>query len=157
MKACDNLTMRKAHVSEAGRIAAMSRLHIEHGLNWRWTPQKVRRHIRDAETMVLVASIEGEIAGFAIMRFGDNKAHLYLLAVEPKMQRRGIGRSMLEWLEQSCVTAGISHVRLELRKSNRAARAFYASLGYRYIGEVGGYYDKREAAVIMARSLYSAA
>jgi len=37
----------------------MSRLHIEYGLHWRWIPARVKRHIRDKDTMVLVASRDG--------------------------------------------------------------------------------------------------
>jgi len=131
----------------------MSRLLIEYGLNWRWTPAKVKRHIKDKDTMVLIASKEGTIAGFAIMRFGDNQAHLFLLAVQPEYRRTGIGQSMMQWLEKSCSTAGIQAVRLEVRASNRVAMRFYRSLGYRFLGRVAGYYDRREAAAILAKSL----
>ncbi len=103
--------------------------------------------------MVLIASRDGVIAGFAIMRFGDAQAHLFLLAVQPEFRRTGIGKSMMRWLEKSCRTAGIQQVRLEVRASNRGARLFYWQLGYRFLGQVAGYYDQREAAVIMARSL----
>ena len=145
--------MRAAHPSEARAIASMSRLHIEYGLNWRWTPAKIKRHIKDRDTMVLIASKEGTIAGFAIMRFGDNQAHLFLLAVQPEYRRTGIGQSMMQWLEKSCRTAGIQAVRLEVRASNRVAMRFYRSLGYRFLGRVAGYYDRREAAAILAKSL----
>ncbi len=131
----------------------MSRLQIEYGLNWRWTPAKVKRHIRDKDTMVLIASKDGTIAGFAIMRFGDDQAHLFLLAVQPEFRRTGIGRSMMRWLEKSCRTAGIQAIRLEVRRSNLGAMRFYRSLGYRFLGQVAGYYDRREAAAILARSL----
>ena len=145
--------LRAAHRSEAAKIACMSRLEVEHGLNWRWTPGRVRRHIDDRDTMVLVASIDGAIEGFAIMKFNDEDAHLFLLAVQPAMRRGGIGKALVRWLEKSCVTAGIRCIRLEVRASNIAARQFYERLGYRFVGQVAAYYDRREAAVIMARYL----
>ena len=153
LKPLANITLRAAHPSEAGTIASMSRLHIEYGLNWRWTPTRVKRQIRDKETMVLIASKEGTIAGFAIMRFGDDQAHLFLLGVQPDYRRNGLGRSMMQWLEKSCRTAGIRTIRVEVRVSNRAALRFYSKLGYRMIARVAGYYDRREAAAIMARTL----
>ena len=153
MEPLANITLRAAHSTEARAIASLSRLHVEYGLNWRWTPAKVKRHIKDKDTMVLIASRDGVMAGFAIMRFGDHQAHLYLLAVRPEFRRTGVGRSMMEWLEKSCRTAGIQAVRLEVRASNRSARQFYGKLGYRFLGQVAGYYDRREAAVIMAHSL----
>jgi len=149
----DSLILRAAHHSEAGAIAMMSRLQVEHGLNWRWTPARVRHYIRDKETMVLVASVDGVIVGFAIMKFRDQEAHLFLLAVQPAAQRSGVGKALLEWLEKSCRTAGMQQVRLEVRASNERAKQFYRQLGYRLVGQIAQYYDRREAAAIMVKSL----
>lgn len=149
----ESLKLRAAHASEASEIASISRLHVEHGLNWRWTPARVKRHIKDKETMVLVASMHGVLQGFAIMKFHDDVAHLLLLAVQPKVRRNGIGTALHQWLDKSCRTAGIQRVRLEVRASNQSARKFYENLGYRLVGQMAAYYDKREAAVIMGRAL----
>jgi ribosomal-protein-alanine N-acetyltransferase len=147
------LVLRAAHRSEASAIAAMSRLQVEYGLNWRWTPARVKRAILDADTMVLVASVGGVLEGFGIMKFHDDDAHLFLLAVQPKARRSGIGKSLVEWLEKSCRTAGIQRIRLEVRASNQEARRFYEHLGYRFVSQVSGYYERREAAVVMAKTL----
>jgi len=147
------LVLRAAHKSEASAIATMSRLQVEYGLNWRWTTARVKRHIREKESMVLVASIGGVLEGFAIMKFHDEDAHLFLLAVQPKARRTGIGRALVEWLEKSCRTAGIQQIRLEVRSSNRGARLFYERLGYQLVSQVAGYYERRESAIVMARTL----
>jgi ribosomal-protein-alanine N-acetyltransferase len=149
----ESLVLRAAHISEAGAIASMSRLLVEHGLNWRWTPARVRRSIRDKETMVLVASIDGHLSGFAIMKFRDADSHLFLLAVEPKVQCTGIGAALLAWLEKSCRTAGVRHIRVEVRVGNRSAKRFYERAGFRFIGQIAGYYDRHEPAVVMVKSL----
>lgn len=155
MKTESTLQMRAAHRSDAAEIAAISRLEVEHGLRWRWTPARVRAQIDDPETMVLVASINGDTAGFAVMRFGDLEAHLFLLAVKPLYRRSGTGRALLAWLEKSCRTAGIQNIRLEVRSGNRQAQRFYLGNGYRLLGRIAGYYDRKEAAVIMGKSLVS--
>ena len=152
----ESLVLRAAHISEAGTIASMSRLLVEHGLNWRWTLARVRRSIKDKETMVLVASSNGVLSGFAIMKFRDEESHLFLLAVEPKMQRTGIGAALLAWLEKSCRTAGMRHIRVEVRASNGIARKFYERSDFRVVGQETGYYDKRETAVVMVKSLVRA-
>lgn len=151
----NSLVLRAAHRSEASAIATMSRLQVEYGLRWRWTPARIRRCINDAETMVLVASVNGVIEGFAVMKFLDVDAHLLLLAVQPGARNSGVGRALVEWLEKSCRTAGIQRVRLEVRASNQAARQFYDALGYRYVSQIAGYYDGREAAVAMAKTLFN--
>ena len=126
---------------------------MEYGLRWRWTPRRVKRHIQDADTIVLLASDEGSMIGFAIMRFGDTTAHLLLLAVEPTARRQNVGRSMIKWLEKSCRTAGIQRIQLEVRSRNKAARRFYNALGFQYLGQIAGYYDRREAATVLGKSL----
>lgn len=152
----ESLILRAAHRSEASAIATISRLQVEYGLRWRWTPARIRDCIEDTETMVLVASISGVIEGFAIMKFLDDDAHLLLLAVQPKSRQSGIGRAMVEWLEKSCRTAGIQRIRLEVRASNDAARRFYEKLGFGLVSQVAAYYGKREAAVVMGKSLIAA-
>ena len=149
----ETATLRLAHVSEAALIANLSRLQVEHGLRWRWQASRVKRSISDPETVVLVATIAGEVVGFAIMKFGDLEAHLHLLAVAPKQRRSGIGRAMMEWLEKSCGTAGMQNVRLEVRANNDRAHAFYERLGYRKLGQIREYYDRRETAVVFGKRL----
>ncbi len=153
MNKIESLVLRKAHASEASEIASISRLHVEYGLNWRWTPARVKRHIKDKDTIVLVASMRGVLHGFAIMKFGDDTAHLLLLAVQPKVRRIGVGTALHHWLEKSARTAGIQQVRLEVRASNQSAKKFYESLGYRLVGQLAAYYDRRETAVVMGRVL----
>ena len=148
----ETLILRAAHICEAAEIASMSRQQVEYGLNWRWTPARVKRSIKDPETMVLISSKGGVMQGFAIMKFADETAHLMLFAVQPKMRRSGVGTAMLEWLEKSCVTAGIQLVRLEVRVSNKPARKFYEQMGYQLIGKLAAYYDKTETAVVMGKS-----
>lgn len=149
----ESLVLRAAHISEASAIASMSRLLVEHGLNWRWTPSRVRRSIKDKETMVLIASVDGRLSGFAIMKFRDEESHLFLLAVTQKMQGSGIGQALLAWLEKSCRTAGMRHIRVEVRAGNLKARQFYERFGFRFVGQVAGYYDRREPAVVMVKTL----
>lgn len=103
--------------------------------------------------MVLVASVNGIIEGFAIMKFNDDDAHLLLLAVQPQSRQSGIGRALVDWLEKSCRTAGIQRIRLEVRASNDAARRFYEKQGFGLLSQVAAYYDQREAAVVMGKSL----
>jgi ribosomal-protein-alanine acetyltransferase len=142
-----------ARADEAPSIARMSRQLVEYGLPWSWTDRRVEHCLRNRDCVVLAARDRRRLVGFAIMEFYDVHAHLALLAVQPGYQRLGIGRQLLEWLEASARTAGVFSVRLELRASNDAARLFYERLGYREAGSKQGYYDGREDALRMQRSL----
>ncbi len=142
-----------ARMADAPLIAAMSRRLIEAGLTPTWPPERVARHIQGAESIVLAAKRPGILLGFAVMQFGDSTAHLNLLAVDSAYQRRGLGRALLSWLEQSAVVAGTFLIQLELRATNLKARVFYEQLGYRETGRVPGYYQQLEDAIRMARDL----
>lgn len=146
-------TCELARRSDAETISNMSRWLIEAGLTPTWVPERVLWHLRDRESTVLVARDQATLVGFAIMQFRDTSAHLNLLGVMPSRQRSGIGRQLLQWLEASAITAGTFLIKLEVRETNLAARGFYASMGYREVGIVEGYYQARENAVRMSRDL----
>jgi ribosomal-protein-alanine N-acetyltransferase len=147
------LSLRLARPADAAAIANMSRDLIEYGLQWRWTPMRVAASIRAPDVNVLVACSHDNIAGFAIMRYGDDDAHLDLLAVAPRYRRAGIGRQLLEWLEECAVVAGIFNVALEVRAENEGAQLFYKRMGYSTLVQLPGYYQGIEAALRMSRDL----
>jgi len=149
-----NPTLRPAIPADAYEIAMMSRYLIEIGLRgWSWHPDRVIKAIRARETMVLVAEEKNILSGFAIMEFGDARAHLSLLAVKPAHQRRGIGRQMMDWLEESALTGGISTIELEFRVSNLSARGFYHGLGYNETKYLPAFYHGMETELWMSRDI----
>jgi ribosomal-protein-alanine N-acetyltransferase len=148
-----DLSLRLARPGDAVAIANMSRVLIEYGLRWRWTPERVAASIRAPNVNVLVARLHDQTAGFAIMRYGDEIAHLDLLAVGRSYRRTGVGRQLLEWLEKCAVVAGIFNIDLEVRAGNAGARRFYERMGYRLLDQLPGYYQGVEAAVRMGRDL----
>jgi len=147
------LAIQLARVPDACELAMMSRDLIEHGLGWSWTAPRIVRNIQSPDTLVITARVRAELAGFAIMYFAADHAHLNLLAVRPQSQRKGIGRRLIEWLEKSASTAGITDVYLEVRTQNMAARNFYRALGYVEFEEIRGYYNRVETAVRMVHDL----
>jgi len=149
------LSLQLARPADATTIASMSRVLIEYGLRWRWTPKRVVASIHAPNVNVLVARIDGHAAGFAIMRYGDDVAYLDLLAVAPPYRQAGVGRRLLEWLEKCAVVGGIFSVTLEVRAGNEGARRFYERMGYRTLVHLPGYYQGVEDALRMARDLSS--
>lgn len=169
------IAIRLAAPADARDIALMSRDLIEAGLGWRYDAARVARLLRQRETLALVAAgpepsrrpallrpagapaNPHRMDGFAIMEFGEERAHLVLLAVRPAQRRHGVGRRLVEWLVDSARTAGIASLHLELRASNAAARAFYRAMGFSETVEVPGYYrgpgGAQEPALRMLRIL----
>jgi [ribosomal protein S18]-alanine N-acetyltransferase len=142
-----------ANHADAPHLALLARDLIEAGLGWGYRPERIAALIRDQETTALVARGRSRPLGFAIMRFGDERAHLVLLAVQRPHQRRGIGRTLVDWLLQSARVAGMTSVHVEIRAGNAPAYAFYRSLGFTETFRVPGYYGGLETALRMIRML----
>ncbi|MFP6796331.1 MAG: GNAT family N-acetyltransferase [Pseudomonadales bacterium] len=156
-------TLKLASLKEAKTIASLSRDEIEAGLGWRWRVEAITAMIRDPDAIVVCAHVPMDndtiqhFAGFGIMQFELDHAHLNLLAVAPKYRRQGIARELLQWLEKTALVAGIDTVTLEVRAVNVPARAFYRDAGYQENEYLRRYYrtpdGKTEAAYRMRRSL----
>jgi ribosomal protein S18 acetylase RimI-like enzyme len=101
----------------------------------------------------VVARRGARIAAFGIMQFGEEVAHLNLLAVAAQHRRQGLGRQIMSWLTATAIEAGIFRIDLELRAQNRTAREFYERLGFDPLSVVPGYYQGCEAALRMTRRL----
>ena len=67
--------------------------------------------------------------------------------------RQGIGRRLVQWVEETATVAGLFRVRLEVRAIKRDARSFYASLGYRETDRIERYYSGVEDAIKLSRDL----
>jgi ribosomal protein S18 acetylase RimI-like enzyme len=149
----DEYTVDPARPAEAPQLAEMSRRYVEQGLAPSWPADRILSHIRHRDSVVLAARTSRELVGFAVMHFGDDRAHLNLLAVVPEHRRHGVARRLLGWLEETAITAGTFEISLELRATNREALAFYACLGYHEVRRIDGYYQGVEQAIRMSRNL----
>jgi len=87
------------------------------------------------------------------MQYGDEEAHISLLAVRAAQRRAGLGSALLAWLEATADVAGIRAIRLETRAGNAAAKAFYRGHGFTECGSSPGYYEDVEDAVRMVKRL----
>jgi len=149
----DDYRFELAAPRDAAAIATLSRRLIEAGLPPSWPAERVLCHIKRTDSVVLTARCGATLAGFAIMQFGDDRAHLNLLAVDTTHQRRTLGRQLMNWLHESALMAGTFLLSLELRLTNSGARRFYETLGYRAGPVVPGYYQGREDALRMTLDL----
>lgn len=138
-------------------MAALSRDLIETGLGWQYRAGRMEAFVRHPDYAVAVArandGMGDDLAGFAVMQFHDERAHLALLAVVPRWQRRGVATALLDWLVDCARVAGCATVHVELRERNTAAYALYRRAQFAPTLRVEGYYQGREHAVRMLRVL----
>jgi ribosomal-protein-alanine N-acetyltransferase len=105
----------------------------------------------------LARALYGErrhVSGYFVAMHGVDEMHLLNLTVAPAEQSRGHGRFMLDELVQLCRERGARQLWLEVRHSNRRARALYERYGFRPVGVRRGYYPaalgRREDATVMS-------
>ena len=114
--------------------------------------------IRDRDLRVIVAETEDKkIAGFVMTEFNSstmrNAVHVAQLAVAPEFQGYGIGRALLEQVEETALKNEFDTVTLQVRKGNAKAIDLYESLGFGVMGEDKKYYRDGESALEMKKYL----
>jgi ribosomal-protein-alanine N-acetyltransferase len=92
---------------------------------------------------------EPVVIGYGGMQLQVDEAHITTLTVDGWARRRGIGSALLVELLREARACGAASATLEVRTDNTAARALYASFGFRPVGIRPRYYDGREDALIM--------
>ncbi|MFO7692126.1 MAG: N-acetyltransferase [Vicinamibacterales bacterium] len=142
------LTIRPArHDDEAFLLKLLPRLADFPLPAWR-TAEEIARgdrqilvdalHGRIEHAAILVAELPpaGERAGYV---FATTKhdyftraahAHVEVIAVEDRAERRGVARALMEAIEQWARRRGYRHVTLNVFDRNTRARALYDGLGY---------------------------
>jgi ribosomal-protein-alanine N-acetyltransferase len=97
---------------------------------------------------------EAGTTGFLVASLLPPQAELEIIAVDPRFQRRGLGRKLFEELSHKLHMAGVREVVLEVRASNQAALELYRVLGFVETGRRRRYYaDPQEDAVLLRLQL----
>jgi len=127
-----------------------------------WTAAAIASTLRYDHMRVLVAEDRGDLGGdgagkalgYVVAMIAGPEAEIADLAVSPEARRRGIGRALIDRLLAELAERGVVSVFLEVRESNRAARALYESRAFRGIGRRRGYYRlPPEDALLLKREL----
>ena len=125
---------KAAYASHAGRLDPPSGVVREQ-------PEAVERYLNDGG--VIVAEVDGQIVG--AVRYEPRDDHLYLgrLAVAPAWQRQGIGRRLVEAVEEWALLLGLDEVHLGVRMELTEYHDLYRRLGYVDNGTAPFKHDER--------------
>ncbi|WOJ96424.1 GNAT family N-acetyltransferase [Congregibacter brevis] len=108
--------------------------------------------------LLVVATREDILCGFAACSRVLDEATLLNLVVEPSSQGLGVARLLLKTTTDRLVHGGVTRLMLEVRASNEPAQSLYRSIGFTKDGLREHYYRglngaRSEAAVLMSRQL----
>lgn len=80
--------------------------------------------------LFIVGAISERIVSTAMAGYDGHRGWVYYLAVDPDYQRKGIGRQMMENVEQSLRELGCPKINVQVRSSNESVVSFYKHLGF---------------------------
>ncbi len=121
-----------------------------------WTEESFRRLLAGHSAIFQVAADPPDfrIVGYVIAFAVGEDAELLNIAVEPTRRGKGLAGQMLDAVLIELGARGVKAAFLEVRESNRAARALYGSRGFAEIGRRRNYYRRPvEDALVMRRIL----
>ena len=148
----DSVSVRLATLSDLDGIHALETASFVHD---RLSRRAIRSFIAAPHGRLVVAKIGGALAGYGVLVLRSNSrvARLYSIAVDPRFGRRGVGRALMQGVEDLAAKRGCVVLRLEVRVENAAAIALYESHGYRPFGEYHDYYQDGASALRMEKRL----
>ena len=119
-----------------------------------WSEESFRRLLAGEPAIFLVAVFppEDTIAGYVIAFSIEDDAEILNVAVEVGFRGKGLAGQMLDAVLIELGARRVSNAYLEVRESNRGARALYASRGFTEIGRRPAYYRRPvEDALVLRR------
>jgi ribosomal protein S18 acetylase RimI-like enzyme len=93
------------------------------------TPEEIARKVARDPDLFLVAEEDGRIIGTVIGGFDGRRGMIYHLAVEPTLRGRGLGRMLMDEVEQRLRRKGCFKAYLLVMDGNSAVE-FYKNLGW---------------------------
>lgn len=138
--------MREIRRADAKDADAIAKLYRE--LNTLSEPSVLPERIAEISTSdntyLLVCDDDGEIIATAllclcqdVMYKSQPFALVENLVVSADYQREGVGKSMMDYIEDFCLQKDCSKIMLQTGNENRDARDFYTAMGYDPDAKIG--------------------
>ena len=141
-----NIELRRARAEDAVMLAVIE-------AQWPtapgWGKKGISSEIENPGSCVFVGESEGKTAGFIAARFLVPEAEIISIAVERSFVRKGIGRSLLEYLIREAWLRKCAKVHLDVDVENKPAIDLYASAGFKIVGRRPKFYNGTRDALLM--------
>jgi ribosomal-protein-alanine N-acetyltransferase len=148
--ASGGLELRPMVVDDVDEVHALERRVFPHP----WSRANFMDSLSSGyDAWVLREPGEGALAGYFLVMYAVDEAHLLDVAVSGERHGSGLGRWLLDRIATRSRAMGMTSVLLEVRPSNERALQVYGRYGYTQIGRRKGYYPahegQREDAIVM--------
>ena len=123
-----------------------------------WSRSAFTELLGDPRVAFLIADAGGVVRGYIVAWFVLDEGEIGNLAVHADARRHGVGALLLDGAIAAVRKARVDALYLEVRDSNAAARALYASRGFAEVGRRREYYRRpKEDALVLRLELTGAA
>jgi ribosomal protein S18 acetylase RimI-like enzyme len=132
----------RRNIRDADRVEEL----LRHLPGWFEIEEAILDFVEQSHTLPsYAATVRGEIVGIGLVkRHTPHAAEIYLMAVDPKWHRRGIGRALLAAIEKDLVADGIEYLQVKTLGPSHSSpeyeltRRFYEACGFRGLEEIHG-------------------
>ncbi|MGM0484096.1 MAG: GNAT family N-acetyltransferase [Candidatus Krumholzibacteriota bacterium] len=105
--------------------------------------ERLISELRDGPGTLLVAEVDGDIAGSVLVTHDGRKGWINRLAVLPGLRRRGIARRLVEEAQRRLDQAGIEITAVLIEGDNPESRNLFRKLGFAEHGDIV-YFSRRK-------------
>ena len=144
------MLIREAHVEDINQL-----LDIEHYCyDDPWPREAFEEEIGNGVAGIgMVAEDDGIIVGFITGLTMAQELQVHNIAVHPDYQRRGIGRQLMEAVDDLGRAGDYHRISLEVRQDNDIACKLYMSLGFKAVGTRKDFYGPGQDASLYTKEL----
>ena len=135
----------------AADVPAMMALERQAATAAHWSAADYARLFAPGAERVALVLEEEVVEGFVVARGVETEWEIENIAVAGPAQRRGLGTHLLVELLDRLRRAGARNVYLEVRESNRAARALYEKWAFVESGRRKCYYHQPDEDAVLYR------
>ena len=144
------------------RIIQLGIIHLndcmdldQKSLNGLWSKSQWERELADPKRICLgIKELKTKkLLGLCSAWLVIDELHITSLAVHPKHQRKGLGKILISDLIKRSNSLLINHIHLEVKDTNKTAKDFYKSMGFKIVGTRSQFYKDGSNAVILTKQL----
>jgi len=126
--------------------------------DWFGIEESLTEYVSDAtnKPTYLALSTSGAVVGALLMtRHFPGSAEMHLLAVDPSLHRRGIGRALAEEFERDMASDGVRLLEVKTQGPSRpdenyaTTLAFYLAMGYEPLDEILDYWPENPCLILV--------
>tara|TARA_B110000014_G_C19579905_1_gene308429 strand:- start:60 stop:488 length:429 start_codon:yes stop_codon:yes gene_type:complete len=98
--------------------------------SWNDPNKDIDRKLKVNDNLFLIVEFNKVIIGSAMIGYDGHRGSLYYLAVDPKHQRKGVGKMLMKEIEKRLIEVGCPKINIFIRNSNIEVKEFYQSIDY---------------------------